>query len=222
MTNTRPIIDFGSGKNDATHRRLRSQAETANSRVLPKSSQKVLKTAARGGQVDAYDLLFAATDALQSAATRCGQSMARRAMAEQIRSLISVAERAILKHADAIAVASGDDGPITKLRLDLADAEHDRDEATQTIRVMGATHDRKVAALQSSLADAHAENDRLRNRFTELSNDAEELRREIDIRFADALATKNRFSKALDYATALLSYDLQQRVKGYLDGLGDA
>lgn len=217
MTNTRPTIDFG-----AASQKARDNAAAANSRILPPPSQKILKAAASGDTVDAYDLNKAVMHAMRAATTRHGQSMGRRSLAIKIQYLANVTQDALNKHADAIAVAAGDDAPITALRGELAHARSDLSEAMQTIRVMGAAHDRETADLTRALMDAHADNDRLQGRLADLSNRADEIQAEVDGQFANAVATRNRLSKALDYATALLTFDKQQRVKGYLDGLGDA
>lgn len=95
---TRPMVEF-SGSSRAT---AREYARAINSRVLVASSRVRLTNAAAGTPVDAYDLNEALMDAMRSTATRCGQSMARRALATKVAYLAHITQAVIDNHADGL------------------------------------------------------------------------------------------------------------------------
>lgn len=104
-TSTRPLIDFSLSR----YATAREYAAEANSRVLKDSSQVVLDDVASGLKVDAYALNEAVLDAMRSATTRKGQSMARRDLATKIAHLGHIVQAVLESHADGLpAYAEGD------------------------------------------------------------------------------------------------------------------
>lgn len=99
-TTPRPLVDF-SGTSRAT---AREYALAANSRVLTDASQATLAAAAAGRKVDAYALNEAVTDAMRSASTRLGQSMARRDLGRKVAYLGHITQAVLEAHADGLPV----------------------------------------------------------------------------------------------------------------------
>lgn len=103
MNNNRPTIDF------ADKQTAQEYAVAANSRVLKPGHQEILTRVAAGEVVDAYALNAALTEAMSSASTRLGQSMARRGLTKKIRHLAHIVQAILENHADGLPAYAGGD-----------------------------------------------------------------------------------------------------------------
>lgn len=198
---SRPLIDF-SGDSRAT---AREYAEAANSRVLKPESQADLKAVALGMQVDAYDLNEAVLDAMRSASTRLGQSMARRDLTRKIAYLGHIVQAVLENHADGLpAYESGDRSRLVEAMK--ADRDNlQRELLAETERRKGA--ESTLEEVKATLAEG--------GRLLDENTDSLEL----------SEAAVNVLAHTLDYAKGLLaalgSEQAVAQVDGYLAALQD-
>lgn len=210
---TRPLIDF-SGDSRATARRY---AVSANSRILLPASQEVLRAVANGEQVDAYALNAAVTDAMRSATTRCGQSVARRMMATQVAYLGHITQAVLENHADNLPVYEPGE---RSRKIDALEQELRHSTSVNQALAADLTNERaRVAYHQEKLRQANAE----RSTLTQAASD-ERRRLCAEIDALKAKAAKAEKSEAdlalvLVYAFEKMDGEQKQRVLGFWDGI---
>jgi len=96
----RPLVHFDSAEAGRDRRKAREACAEAVSRVLDDEHNAILRAAADGQSVDAYRLNAAITAAIRSAATRNGQSTARREQAKRFAHVAHIVQAVLENHAD--------------------------------------------------------------------------------------------------------------------------
>jgi len=96
----RPLVHFSDEKAGRDRSKARAYAGHAVSRILEDRDNEVLRAAADGESVDAYDLNRAVLAAMRSASTRLGQSSGRRVMATEFAHLGHIVQAVLENHAD--------------------------------------------------------------------------------------------------------------------------
>lgn len=176
------------------HETSRDYARAADSRVLDAHHRAILTKAADGHPVDAYAFNAALTAAMSSAATRLGQSMARRALTSKIRHLAYKTQAVLENHADGLP----------------AYAEGDRSRAVEAAKA-------GLREAKDTLDAVTAERDRLRADLTLVEGN---LGGQINRAEAAEKLAGGTFD-ALQYALTFLGETEQARVKGYVDRINE-
>lgn len=209
-TSTRPTVDFGADARGTA----RAYAVAANSRVLPPPAQKLLKQAAQGAKVDAYDLNDALTHAMRSASTRLGQSMARRELTRKIAHLAHITQAVLEAHADGLPVY--DDQGVRSRKIE----EQGRalDHAAEVNQAL--TRDLTLARDERALLTQAASDERRRlcAEIDRLAKEAGALQRTVE----QATKDRERWLAATYYAIDLTDAETGARVRGYIDGWNEA
>lgn len=201
----RPLIDFSGDSRETA----RSYAKVADSKVLKPASRKVLQAAARGEQVDAYALNEAVTDAMRSTATRCGQSMQRRALATKVAHLGHIVQAVIESHADDLpAYVTGERSRLVEeLRREIAHST----EVNQSLT-------RDLTALRGERATlTQAASDERRRLVAEIES-LKAYKAEAERAWEEAASR----GKILNFALSHGDDILRAKVEGYREGLRDA
>jgi hypothetical protein len=181
------------------HSTARLYAADANSRVLDEEHQKTLKAAAAGKEVDLRAFQKAVTQALSSAATRKGQSMARRDLTRKIRHLAYIADGALDAHL--AEVSRGGNVTVVSQR------DHETEQALQDAR-------REVEAHRAALA---GERETYQRSTADLRD---KLSRANTSRIATEILHR-RTVAMLEYARSIAGEVDRARIEAYGEGLRD-
>jgi hypothetical protein len=220
------------------HDTARQYADNARSRTLPVAVNDILRDAANGQEVDVVEFRKAATAALSLAATRAGQSMARREWTKQARHLIYWADAIIDQHVQGLPIyEAGARSP--KIRSleetlqsvrDLAEARYEeiqnlRSERASLTEAASAERRRLCAEIDALRATTRDLQGRAVDRENELQEEIHriaevaEAQSEKDAAERDGLYREcNEFHAALEYAFTLLGASDQSRLAGFRDG----
>lgn len=198
----------------------RRYALHARSRNLTAEQNDILTRAGAGHEVDVVEFRKAATAALSLAATRAGQSMARREWTREARHLLYWADAIIDQHIKGLPVYEG--GPrsprIAELELEVEhagvvnqsltrDLTNLKQAASDERRRLCAEIDRERAARTSLTELANAEIDKFQERHNQDHKELQGLYLEV-----------NEAHAALEYAFGLLNDEQQSRLAGFRDG----
>lgn len=204
----RPFIDFKFTR----YATAREYAREAQSRVLKPESNATLEAVALGLQVDAYDLNEAVLDAMRSAATRHGQSLARRGLATRIAHLGHIVQAVLENHADNLpAYQTGERSRAVE------DAKEALREAKSTVDSL--TSDLSAARQQREHMAAEARD--LRAEIDEAKLSLADRAQEITVlhdNLCQITSEANEFEAALAYAKGFLDDEARARVDGFLEG----
>jgi hypothetical protein len=198
MSNTRPVAAL-------PYQTQRDYALKARSpKCLTEEVNAILTAAGEGEAVDVYDFLGAATAALSLAATRAGQSMARREWTKEARALIHWADAIIRNHLDGLpAYAEGDRSRAVEAAKDGLRA------AREEVYNLSA----RIASLIQEKSDVEIALDEARHAAL-----AAITRAEAAERTADAKIDRNVFN----YVWGFLSPTQRSQTRGFVDGVEGA
>lgn len=211
----------------------RRYAADADSKVLDGATREILQKAAAGEPVDAYAFNAALTHAMSAAATRFGQSPARRRLTSKIRHLAYIAQAVIENHADNLpAYEQGERSRLVKeLRGEISTltmaASAERRRLCREIddhRAVGLEQERRIRNLEGTVR-AYADNAGLQDeRINALIREKTEAEIQVEDLREGALATARALdngSAVLNYALSLLSVADRARVEGYADRVSE-
>jgi hypothetical protein len=198
----------------------KAYAEKATSRLLKAEHNEVLLRAAASEEVDVVLFRKAATAALSLAATRAGQSMARRDWTREARHLIYWADAIIDQHVEGLPVyEKGARSPrIAELEREVehagvvnqsltSDLTTLKQAASDERRRLCAEIDAGKAAYAKVVEAANGEIDKFQERHNQDHKELQGLYLEI-----------NEAHAALEYAFGLLNDEQQSRLAGFRDG----
>lgn len=220
---TRATVDF-SGPSRAT---ARDYAGAAQSRILKSASNAVLKDAAFGYVVDAYDLNEALLDAMRSATTRLGQSMARRDLARKIAYLGHIVQAVLNNAADGL--PAYDIGERSRLLEEvkpaLTEARIALDHSTtvnQRLTEDLTTTRRNNESLNRQLVDSKSVVDKHQSYILDQDNRIVDLVSEkttVEAAYETLLVDHTIAQATLSYLLSNLDEASKQRALGYQDGV---
>jgi len=217
----RPLVHFSDEKAGRDRSKARAYAGRAVSRILEDRDNEVLRAAADGESVDAYDLNRAVLAAMRSASTRLGQSSGRRVMATEFAHLGHIVQAVLENHADNLpGYAPGERSrALAELKAEVASSLA---EAKREIEHAGTVNQR----LTQDLGEERQRNLNLREERATLTQAASDERRrlcgEIDAlkaNVAEAERARVIADNALEYAKQFLSDADRARVEGFADGV---
>lgn len=198
----RPLVHFDDEKAGRDRSAAREACAEAVSKVLKPEHNTRLRNAAAGESVDAYDLNEAITAAIRSAATRHGQSTARRAQAKRFAHVAHIVQAVLENHADNLPGYE----PGARSRL-LEDAHRAITEANS-----------EVVALTHALEESQGE----RTTLTQAASDERRrLCEEIDTLRANLSRTireANESEAALNWLLKDQEPGVRHAVEAFLDG----
>lgn len=198
----------------------RRYALHARSRNLTTEQNNILTRAGNGHAIDVVEFRKAVTAALSLAATRAGQSMARREWTREARHLLYWADAIIDNHIQGLPTYEpGQRSPrIAELELEVEhagvvnqsltrDLTNLKQAASDERRRLCAEIDRERAARASLTELANAEIDKFQERHNQDHKELQGLYLEV-----------NEAHAALEYAFGLLNDEQQSRLAGFRDG----
>lgn len=222
-TIARPLVDFSTDSRATA----RDYAAAADSRILKTESRVALQAAAKGGEVDAYALNAAVVDAMRSATTRLGQSMARRDLARKVAYLGHIAQAVIENHADGLPTYDSSVARSRKVQELSREISHSTEVNQALTRDLTAARDglrfaeqsfaEERATLTEEAREHAAGRVALDQRLTEVI--AEKTKAEAEA--AEAVQDRDVYAAAVAYILESLDTENKARVLGYLDGVRD-
>lgn len=201
----RPLVHFDDTLAGRDRSKARAACSEAISRVLSDAHNVLLGRASNGESVDAYALNEAITAAIRSAATRHGQSTARREQAKRFAHVAHIVQAILENHADNLPGYE----PGARSRA--------IEEAKQALREAKVEIDHSVEVNQRLTQDLTA----AREQREHMAAEARSLREEIDTaraNLAQTIREANEFEAALEYAKHLLGPEGAKRVDDFANG----
>lgn len=237
MTNIdKPLEEPTTGSPRAYLHQATSQqyAAKATSRLLTKEQNQVLTDAAKGKEVDVVEFRKAATAALSLAATRAGQSMARREWTREARHLIYWADAILDQHIQGLPIyEAGARSPkiaslesvVDKHQTYIADLEREIDENHKQAVAEGARLSAELKDADERLVKVTEERDGLQDRIdlqNETISEVAETLRESGKVLDEVVAQRDFYSTIIAYVLETASPEYAALVTGYADGIADA
>ena len=212
-----PPVHFAAETGGRDRSTAREACAEAVSRVLPPPANQILREAASGKSVDAYALNDAITKAIRSAATRHGQSTARREQAKRFAHVAHIVQAVLENHADNLPAYGP--GERSRALADLkAEVASSLAEARREVEHAGKVNQ----SLTQDLTAARAENDLLKQAASDerrrICGDLDTARANL----AQTIREANEFEAALEFVLLNFCSDEDRlKVEGFRLGFAE-